>query len=141
MSEESLQSAAQSAAKRDHQGVPKYKMPLAVIIGMPAAGKTRGGKELAHILNVPFMDTDDLIEQKINMPISQYFKDFGEESFRDIEAQIVKDAIFADSEQSAPIIALGGGSPMRPQTARSLKKIYKTRWPRCLLASGSKRCN
>ncbi len=55
MNEESLQSST--------HGVPKYKMPLAVIIGMPAAGKTRVGKELAHILNVPFIDTDDLIER------------------------------------------------------------------------------
>lgn len=31
------------------------KLPLAVIIGMPAAGKTRVGREVAHLMNLPFM--------------------------------------------------------------------------------------
>lgn len=59
------------------------------------------------------------------MPIAQYFKDFGEESFRDIETQIVRDAIFPDFEQSAPIVALGGGAPMRKETQDVLRKYTK----------------
>ncbi|RIY18614.1 3-dehydroquinate synthase, partial [Gardnerella vaginalis] len=77
---DSLPDSLRDSLKDISQDVSQTQMPLAVIIGMPAAGKTRVGKELAHILNVPFIDTDDLIEQKINMPIAQYFKDFGEES-------------------------------------------------------------
>ena len=117
--------ASPSASHNVSHGALQAQIPLAVIIGMPAAGKTRVGKELAHILNAPFIDTDELIEQEINMPISQYFKDFGEGAFRDIEAQIVRDAIFSNSNQSAPIIALGGGAPMRPQTQEVLKKYTK----------------
>lgn len=142
---DSLLDSLRDSLKDISQDVSQSQIPLAVIIGMPAAGKTRVGKELAHILNVPFIDTDDLIEQKINMPISQYFKAFGEESFRDIEAQIVRDAIFPDSNlvkdsdsskacdfsepqtlsQSAPIVALGGGAPMRKETQGVLRKYTK----------------
>ncbi|MFU0560356.1 bifunctional shikimate kinase/3-dehydroquinate synthase [Gardnerella vaginalis] len=122
---DSLLDSLRDSLKDISQDVSQSQIPLAVIIGMPAAGKTRVGKELAHILNVPFIDTDDLIEQKINMPISQYFKAFGEESFRDIEAQIVRDAIFANFEQSAPIVALGGGAPMRKETQGVLRKYTK----------------
>lgn len=122
---DSLPDSLRDSLKDISQDVSQTQMPLAVIIGMPAAGKTRVGKELAHILNVPFIDTDDLIEQKINMPIAQYFKDFGEESFRDIETQIVRDAIFPDFEQSSPIVALGGGAPMRKETQDVLRKYTK----------------
>ena len=34
--------------------------PVAVIIGMMGAGKTRVGKEVAQMMNLPFADADTL---------------------------------------------------------------------------------
>ena len=97
------------------------KIPLVVIIGMPAAGKTRVGREVAHLMNLPFYDTDDMIEREINMPITQYFEQFGQESFRDIEARIVRNVILENQADSG-IISLGGGAPVRKETQEVLKE-------------------
>ena len=97
------------------------KLPLAVIIGMPAAGKTRVGREVAHLMNLPFYDTDDMIEREINMPITQYFEQFGQESFRDIEARIVRNVILENQADSG-IVSLGGGAPVRKETQEVLKE-------------------
>ena len=41
--------------------------PRAVIIGMMGAGKTRVGKEVAHMLRLPFADADVEIEREVGM--------------------------------------------------------------------------
>ena len=38
------------------------RRPVAVIIGMMGAGKTRVGKEVAQMMNLPFADADNEIE-------------------------------------------------------------------------------
>ena len=40
--------------------------PRAVIIGMMGAGKTRVGKEVAHMLRLPFADADVEIEREVH---------------------------------------------------------------------------
>jgi len=35
-----------------------------IIIGMPGAGKSVVGKRLAHVLSLPFLDTDQLMEER-----------------------------------------------------------------------------
>ena len=49
--------------------------PRAVIIGMMGAGKTRVGKEVAHMLRLPFADADVEIEREVGMKIPSYFED------------------------------------------------------------------
>ena len=46
--------------------------PRAVIIGMMGAGKTRVGKEVAHMLRLPFADADVEIEREVGMKIPSY---------------------------------------------------------------------
>ena len=95
-------------------------IPLAVIIGMPAAGKTRVGREVAHLMDVPFLDTDAIIEDEIDMPITQYFEQYGQETFRDVEARIVRETILG-SRAVRGIVSLGGGAPIRKETQEVLK--------------------
>ena len=71
--------------------------PIAVIIGMPAAGKTRVGSETAKIMQVPFADSDEIIEQTIGTSISNYFNNRGQKAFRDIEARIVRALVEGES--------------------------------------------
>lgn len=95
-------------------------IPLAVIIGMPAAGKTRVGREVAHLMDVPFLDTDAIIEDEIDMPITQYFEQYGQGTFRDVEARIVRETILG-SRAVRGIVSLGGGAPIRKETQEVLK--------------------
>jgi shikimate kinase len=91
--------------------------PLAVLIGPPAAGKTRLGKRVARILSVPFLDTDKLVEAE-HGPIPAIFAEHGEATFRQWEAEAVATAL----EQRA-IVALGGGAVTTAATAESLRPL------------------
>lgn len=77
------------------------------LTGFMGSGKTTLGKRLALHYNYPFVDLDKEIETEIGMPISQYFKEFGEEKFREIESTILKNSVKRDDA----VIATGGGAP------------------------------
>lgn len=76
------------------------------LIGFMGVGKTSLGKKLANRLKVPFLDTDDLIEQKTGISIADYFEKNGEKSFRNVEKELLRNYNFKDS-----IVATGGGLP------------------------------
>lgn len=89
-----------------------------VLIGMPGCGKTTIGKLIADELDKEFVDTDSEIINQINMPISDYFGKYGEESFRKIESEVIKRI---SAEQSS-VIATGGGAVLNPDNIRLLKE-------------------
>lgn len=91
--------------------------PVAVIIGMMGAGKTRVGREASSLLGVPFADADYEIERVIGMSIPQYFEQRGEQAFREVEQRVVLEHL-----QSFPgLFALGGGAPMTPSIQEALQ--------------------
>lgn len=90
--------------------------PHAVIIGMMGAGKTRVGKEVAHMLRLPFADADVEIEHEVGMKIPAYFDKHGEPAFREVEADLIADFL----EDFDGIFSLGGGAPMTPSTQETL---------------------
>ncbi len=95
-----------------------------LLIGMPGSGKTTVGKELAKRLNREFIDTDLLIEQKANMPIKEIFSNFGEEKFRELETETIKEV----GKLSNKVIATGGGIIKREENhfylSRNSKVFY-----------------
>lgn len=89
--------------------------PLVVLIGAPGAGKTRMGKRLAKILEVPFIDTDKTIVAE-HGAITEIFAEHGEPHFREIEAQHV-----ARSLEQGAVVALGGGAVLHPASNAALR--------------------
>lgn len=79
-----------------------------VLVGLPGAGKTTFGKQLAKELNFPFFDSDGLIEQKHQMKIPVIFSLYGEGKFRDWESEVLEDIL--KTEQSF-VLSTGGGAP------------------------------
>lgn len=76
-----------------------------VLIGMPTSGKTTIGKVLAQELGKDFIDMDQEIEKRIGMPIRDYFKENGEDAFRDQEENLAKELIHPLGQ----VISCGGG--------------------------------
>jgi shikimate kinase len=77
------------------------------LIGYMASGKTRIGKELSSLTGYPFIDTDDLIQERYRISIFDFFERYGEYSFRNIERNILLETLnFPDA-----VIATGGGLP------------------------------
>lgn len=80
------------------------------LIGMPGSGKSTVGRQLARRLQVPFMDSDHVIEARLGCPIRQYFEREGEERFRDVEAEVL-DELTCEAQG---VLSTGGGSVLRP---------------------------
>lgn len=75
------------------------------LIGFMGSGKTTVGKLLASILAYNFIDTDDLIENKEAISISEIFKTRGEEHFRELESSTLSHVI----NLKDTVISTGGG--------------------------------
>ena len=85
-----------------------------VLIGPPAAGKSRIGKRLAARLKVPFVDTDSLNVAE-HGPISAIFAEHGEPHFRALERAIVARALGEHG-----VVSLGGGAVIDQGTQADL---------------------
>jgi shikimate kinase len=77
------------------------------IIGFMGSGKTTAGKKLASLLGWSFIDLDNKIEEHAGIKIAEIFSKFGEEYFRELEAEILR-SIKPDSNI---VLATGGGAP------------------------------
>jgi shikimate kinase len=77
------------------------------LIGFMGSGKSSIGKELAYKLGLFFIDLDSLIEEKTSNTVAEIFSKQGEEKFRKIEHQCLKETFKADNV----VIATGGGAP------------------------------
>ncbi|MDE5874130.1 MAG: shikimate kinase [Muribaculaceae bacterium] len=77
------------------------------IIGYMGSGKTTFGKALASATGLTFIDLDFYIEQRFHATVSEIFAEHGEEGFRKIERDMLREV--ADFEDV--IISCGGGTP------------------------------
>jgi shikimate kinase len=92
------------------------------LVGMPGSGKSTVGRHVARHLQIAFVDTDHLIEQRIGCSIRSYFELHGEPAFRDVEAQVI-DEVTRDA--AAGVIATGGGAVLRDDNRAVLHERTK----------------
>ncbi|MDR1938065.1 MAG: shikimate kinase [Tannerellaceae bacterium] len=77
------------------------------LTGYMGAGKTTIGKELAGRMHLSFIDLDVYIEARYHKTVSRLFAEKGEEGFRKIERDMLREvAMFEDV-----LISTGGGAP------------------------------
>lgn len=88
-----------------------------ILIGFQKSGKTTIGKKVAHFLNIPFFDIDELILQETKIEaIRQVYKLLGEKQFRVIETKMLNSL-----PMEPAIIATGGGTPIVEENRILLK--------------------
>lgn len=90
---------------------------IVYLVGMPGAGKTVVGRELAGRLGVPFMDLDAEIEHDAGKPVGEIFAVEGEAAFRAMEAA----ALVAAGTHDPAVISCGGGVVLEPANRISLR--------------------
>lgn len=76
-----------------------------VLIGMPGAGKTTLGREMAESMGREFLDIDEMIVEHEGMSIPDIFATKGEAYFRKIETEMLEKACV----KTGMVIATGGG--------------------------------
>jgi shikimate kinase len=81
------------------------------LIGPMGAGKSAVGRQLARLLHMNFMDSDDEIESRTGVDIPFIFEKEGEEGFRRREAKVIEDL----SKMEGLVLATGGGAVVDPQ--------------------------
>lgn len=89
-----------------------------VLIGMPGCGKSTVGKILAELTGRVLVDTDAVIEEMTDKHPSEIIRESGEDAFRDIETQAVREI----SKRSGIVIATGGGIVKRSENIPLLRQ-------------------
>ena len=85
-------------------------------MGLPGSGKTTIGRQLARRLELPFVDSDHVIEHQLGCSIREFFAREGEDSFRDVEQQVLDEL----TRTHQGVIATGGGAVLREVNRRRL---------------------
>lgn len=91
-----------------------------ILIGFMGCGKTSVGIRLSYRMKRTMVDTDKWIEKKQKMTITDIFDTYGEDAFRRMETECLKELIQAADGQ---IISVGGGLPVREENHRLLRKL------------------
>jgi shikimate kinase len=91
------------------------------LVGLPGGGKSTVGRQLAKRIGARFADSDAVLEERIGMPIRQFFELQGEAAFRDLEEAMIDE--LTQSDDHAPLVlATGGGALLRPINRERLKQ-------------------
>lgn len=88
------------------------------LVGMPGAGKTTIGRQLARRLGRTFRDLDHEIEASTGVGIPIIFEFEGESGFRKRESEML--ALLASA--SGQVVATGGGAVLRPENREAMKR-------------------
>ncbi|WBU38665.1 shikimate kinase [Homoserinibacter sp. YIM 151385] len=85
-----------------------------VLIGPMGSGKTKLGRRLGRLLDLPFADSDKLVVAG-HGPIADIFAEHGESRFRELEREAVTRALAGGG-----VVSLGGGAVLAPETRELL---------------------
>ena len=75
------------------------------LVGFMGSGKTAVAKEIAESTDLKYIEMDELIEKKEARSINDIFKDSGEDYFRKVEKEALKEISLADNQ----VVSCGGG--------------------------------
>ena len=83
-----------------------------------ASGKSVVGVRLASRLKRPFVDLDQVIEEREGAKVHEIFDRWGEAYFRKAEKEVLKELL----EQEGKVIATGGGAIVDEENLRLVKE-------------------
>lgn len=93
------------------------RQPVIVLVGLMGTGKSTVAWDLAQRYGVPCLDTDKLVEQRTGQSVRDVFSSHGEEFFRDVESEVLKDCLHSPD---GAVIAGAGGVVIRATNRRLL---------------------
>ncbi len=94
------------------------------LVGFMASGKSTVGPVLAAKLGLEFIDLDRVIEARAGCAIIELIERDGEERFREIETEALREAV----SRGAAIIAPGGGAITRAENRELMSRLGITVW-------------
>ena len=91
---------------------------MIALVGLPGSGKSTVGRQLARRLQLPFYDSDHVIEERLGYSIREAFERDGEAAFRDREEAVLDEL----TQIPKAVISTGGGAVIRPATRQRLRE-------------------
>ncbi len=88
------------------------------LIGLPGSGKSTVGRQLSRRLQLPFVDSDQVLEQRLGCSIRDFFASDGESRFRDLEEQVIDELTLTHQG----VLATGGGVVLRSPNREHLRQ-------------------
>ena len=103
------------------------------LVGLPGAGKSTLGRQLARRLHKRFVDTDAVLEDRLGVSIPTIFEIEGEVAFRDREQGVLTELTASEGI----VLSTGGGVVIRAHNRALLQQngtvMYLHATPRALL--------
>ena len=106
-----------SAAFQNTAPVPLHRGNL-FLVGLPGAGKSTLGRQLARRLHKRFIDADTELEHRLGVSIPTIFEIEGEAGFRDREEGTLAELVVLEEI----VLSTGGGVVLRPANRERLKE-------------------
>lgn len=97
-----------------------------VLVGFMCSGKTRVGRLLAKRLGWPHHDTDAMVVQKHGAPVAEIIRTEGEQAFRELERNAVREA----GQMDRVVVSTGGGAPLNKDNWTDLSRDATVIWLR-----------
>ncbi len=94
------------------------EMKNIILVGMPGCGKSVIAKELAKSLGKESFDTDEEISRGAGLGIPEIYELFGEEYFRQKEAEMIKEI----ARGSGRVVACGAGAILHEENIKELRR-------------------
>jgi shikimate kinase len=107
------------------------RTPGIYLVGFMASGKSTIGRHLAHRIGWNFFDTDCEIERAEKTTIADLFEHRGEEEFRRIETEILRQHVRWIERGRPSVLALGGGAFTQPVNREILADNGVSIWLDC----------
>ena len=93
-------------------------MKKIILLGYMGCGKSTIANKLSKSIQIPFVDLDKKIEEKVNLSINAIFEKYGEIYFRKLEHEVFIELLNTPEQL---IIGLGGGTPCYANNHELLK--------------------
>ncbi|TET29574.1 shikimate kinase [Candidatus Aerophobetes bacterium] len=89
-----------------------------ILTGFMGTGKSAVGRKLAKRLDMEYLDTDELIEEREGSKIYHIFEEKGECYFRKVESAMVREV----SRLDRYVISTGGGVVLKDENIKALRR-------------------
>lgn len=115
------------------------RTPGLYLVGFMASGKTTIGRAVAEEIGWPFFDVDTAIEQRAGKTIAQIFEEQGEDLFRSLETEAIRERVMRIEAGHPCVVALGGGAFVQPRNWELVANNGVTVWLDCTIERAAER--
>lgn len=107
-------------AARALEAAAGIKKPI-ILVGYMGSGKTTISRILSALFYTTVKDTDEMIVREYGRSINDIFEKDGEEVFRDMETELIRELVSQGEDMY--ILSCGGGMILREENRRLLKTL------------------